>query len=302
MYYIISHNDLDGYGSAYIVKRRLECLEVPSENITVINTDYSKELDLEKVMPNDIVFITDFSLKPDDMNKLTCRGVKDIIWIDHHKSALYYKQDYLYLENISGIQEVGMSATALAWIWFYAPDEIKKADIKTQEGWLMQDAPKWVNLVDAWDVWKLDSSFREEAEQLNTAVANILSYEIIEDLYDTMLLQNYLTKGKLYMTCMKEYSESYLKNYGFEITINVNYNKYKAIALNRGACGSKAFNELIDIYDVCIPFATDGEKVKVSMYSNKGYFDCSKVCRSLDGGGHQRSSRFYIRYYRSKFI
>ena len=38
------------------------------------------------------------------------------------------------------------------------------------------------------------NSFREEAEQLNTAVANILSYEVIEDLYDTMLLQNYLLR------------------------------------------------------------------------------------------------------------
>lgn len=294
MYHIISHNDLDGYGSAYLVREKLTSDGIEKKNINIINTDYSKELDLDQFKKGDTIYITDFSLKPENMNELFHKGINNIIWIDHHKSALDYKQDYLYNEKIKGLQEVGMSATALTWIWFYASDKIKRGTIEEQEAWLEENAPKWVVLVDVWDCWKLNNKNREEAEQLNTAVSNILSYDVIRELNGYNLLNSYLNKGKTYIECMKEYSESYLKKYAFGVTIEVNYKKYNGIVINRGACGSKSFNDLINKYDVCISFASDGEKVTTSLYSNKDYFDCSKICKILGGGGHKGAAGFVL--------
>lgn len=100
MYHIISHNDLDGYGSAYLVREKLTSDGIEKKNINIINTDYSKKLDLDQFKKGDTIYITDFSLKPENMNELFHKGINNIIWIDHHKSALDYKQDYLYNEKL----------------------------------------------------------------------------------------------------------------------------------------------------------------------------------------------------------
>lgn len=295
MYKIISHNDLDGYGSAYIVKRNLMTSGVSSDMILTINTDYSKELSLNDFDKDDILFITDFSLKPDFMNALYQRGLRNITWIDHHKTAIDYKQDYLCYESILGLQEVGISATGLAWIYFNAPDDIKEMGVEQQEQWLNVSAPKWVNLIDAWDCWKLNSKYREESEYLNIAVGSILSYKLIERLYDNKYLDSYIKKGRIYTEYMEEYNKSYLNSCKYEITINiVNHKAYSGIVINRKACGSKVFGKELSKYDFGVSYVSDGEKIKASIYSTNPEFDCSKVCKALGGGGHKGAAGFIL--------
>lgn len=299
MYHIITHDDLDGYSAGYLVNQFLTDVEsVSSSDITIHIMDYSKELDIDSFRLFDEVYITDFSLKPDVMNELLLRTT-NIIWLDHHKTALDYLPEYR--EKVKGRQIVGMSGTALTYLYFYAPKEIMDSSIEEMENWLSENARKWINLVDAWDCWKINSKYRKESELLSIYMSNRLSIENIKelDMHDEDYLDNILSKGSIYQEYKNLSDKSYVDRYGFEITLKI-YDKdqilhtYKALAVNTGSKGSYVFGSKIDEYDICIPFINNGEIISASLYSNKHFIDCGKICKELGGGGHKGAAGFTL--------
>ena len=62
--------------------------------------------------------------------------------------------------------------------------------------------------------------------------------------------------------------------------------------VNGGSFSSLAFGDNIDKYDICICYLNSGDNIKVSLYSNKDYIDCSKLCKSFGGGGHKSAAGF----------
>lgn len=299
MYHIITHNDLDGYASGYLVKSFLENVEeINKDQITITFTDYSKELDFSNIQFQDEVYITDFSLKPEQMNKLL-QITKEVVWIDHHKSALDYLPEYHY--KVRGKQIVGMSATALTYLYFWAPKGILDKSIERMEEYLDKNCKKWINLVDAWDCWKLNSKYRKQAELLSIYMSNRLSLESIEKLAfsDDTDLTELLITGSKYQEYKQLSDKNFVQNYSFEINLEIfnnenDKNTYKALVANHNPSGSLLFGENIDKYDVCISYINNGETISASLYSNKDYFDCSKVCKQFSGGGHKGAAGFTI--------
>jgi len=90
----LSHNDMDGFGSSYMVKKYLDC------NLIQGNTDYGKilskleELGIEK---NDKVIITDLNLTIAECNLLNSTTTNWMV-IDHHitgeSSAKLFNNNY----------------------------------------------------------------------------------------------------------------------------------------------------------------------------------------------------------------
>lgn len=299
MYHIITHNDLDGYAAGYIVMNFLENVEgVKHDDINITFTDYSKELNLDNIKCFDEVYITDFSLKPEVMNNLLYK-TKNVIWIDHHKSALEYLPEYH--ERVRGKQIVGMCGAALTYLYFYAPKEVMDGSIEEMEQYLNKNAKRWINLVDAWDCWKLNSKYRKQAELLSIYMSNRLSLENIEKLamYDEDDLDEILVTGYKYQEYKRLSDENFVNRYSFEINLEIfdkenNKNTYKALVINHNPSGSLTFGNKLDKYDVCISYINNGEVISASLYSNKDYFDCSEVCKVFNGGGHKGAAGFTI--------
>lgn len=294
MYHIISHDDLDGYASAWIVKNFLiDNEDVQEDQIIITNTGYNQDPNLKKIKHLDEVYITDYSLKPKVMNELL-QITQNVIWLDHHKSALEYIPEYSL--KVKGKQIIGMSATALTYLWFYAPKEILDKSVSEMENYLNKNARRWINLVDAWDCWKLESKYRKQAELLNIYLSEQLSLEMIEKLAinDEEYLDDLLLKGSIYEEYKRLCDKNHIKYSSYEINILVNNKKYKALMVNGGSFSSLAFGDNIDKYDICICYLNSGDNIKVSLYSNKDYIDCSKLCKSFGGGGHKSAAGFNI--------
>lgn len=290
MYRIIAHNDLDGFGSAYITKDILSEGVNPNE-IKIYNTDYSKDFDLSDFKSGDEVWIIDYSLKPEIMNKLL-DITENVTWIDHHKSALEYNSKYN--RQVKGIQAIGLSATALVYLWFYAPRELLYLSNEKIEEWLDKNAPRWVNLVDAWDVWKTNSKYYNDSKFLDLAASPQLSLELIEQLNDETFLNSIIKKGKVYDEYLRMSDKCFIEEYGFEIPVMINSTNYKGFVINKGNCSSLAFGDKLKEYDLCISFISNGDVVTVSIYSDKDYIDCSKICKSKGGGGHKGAAGYTI--------
>jgi len=81
------HNDLDGRCAAAIVLKKY-----PECKMREINYKDNPDF-LEEVQENELVYIVDFSFKPDKMQELLAvTQAKRIHWGDHHNTA----RDYVY--------------------------------------------------------------------------------------------------------------------------------------------------------------------------------------------------------------
>jgi len=98
--------DLDGECSGAIVKHHRPKTEL-------FPFDYGKEFPWDKISLEDEVYMVDISLSRDDMIKLK-NNAKYLIYIDHHISKINELKDL----SFEGIQQDGMAACVLTWIYF----------------------------------------------------------------------------------------------------------------------------------------------------------------------------------------
>ena len=83
------------------------------------------------------------------------------------------------------------------------------------------------------------------------------------------------------------WAKEYLKRFGFE----VDFEGLNCFAVNLGNCNSEYFKSLPEgKYDAFMPFAYNGEKWTVSMYSKT--HDVSDICKKYGGGGHAQAAGF----------
>lgn len=308
---IFHHNDADGYTSAYLVSKALK--NVKYDSIDFYEMDYNTEFPLEEIDESTQVYIVDYSIKPEDMLRLLRKTI-DVIWIDHHISAINKYDDWMDLiERGSGISEIpgirvnGLSASALCYLYFFegytenALQELR--DVSKSEDEVLKvmtedfnsRAPEWLYLVDNWDVWKLDTP---KAEQLQISIANQLSIDLIRSIdLNPKLLEYFLEKGKDYIEYRDIWSVGFMKKYGFETILeDTGGNFRKVFVANLGNANSKFFGDLINEYDAVITMCFNGDFWNYSIYSNKDYFDCSKVAMFFGGGGHKGAAGFILQY------
>lgn len=280
---IIHHNDLDGYASGYLVGKYFKELGKTDEDIEYIVCNYESEVDTSKFTGDDEIYIVDYHLPAEKIESLS-KVFKEVVWIDHHVSAIEEYKEYfknkgkILEEEILGSWRNGDAATLLVYEWFYGTDNI----------------PTWVRLVDAWDTWKEDSPYYANAELLNLAVQNILSIDLIKEL-DTSkdFYLKCIETGAYYKEYRDQWSEYFSKKYGFETEIELEDGTIaNAYVLTIGNANSKFFGNKINDYDFCITQGFDGEKWNVSVYSNKKNMDCSKLAQHFGGGGHKGAAGF----------
>ena len=265
---ILAHNDSDGRCSAAIVRRFFE-LQESGEDLEFFEMDYKKPIPFDQIGEGDKVFILDYSLKPEDMERLL-EITEDVIWIDHHESAL----DYEYSQEPEGIQEVeGGAGCYLTWQYLF-PDFAM---------------PKAVELISDFDTFALTDE--DSLPFQYGLLARPTGPE--EEIWDTLLaedvgpevIQEIIEDGKTIGEFRDIISEEYCKDYGFETEID----GYSAYALNLKMFGSLAFGDLTKKYDIVLGFVFDGDGWQISIYTIKD-INVGKIAEARGGGGHDQAA------------
>jgi oligoribonuclease NrnB/cAMP/cGMP phosphodiesterase (DHH superfamily) len=272
---------MDGVCSAAIVNYYFKKQNI--QNSIFIETNFSKDFPFNIIEKDEKVIIVDFSLQKDgDMEKLAAI-TKDIIWIDHHKTAIEKHKDF----KCNGLLDINFAGCVLTWKYFF-PDK---------------DMPKIVDMLGSYDIW----DFTKYGEQLNQLQCGIrleecnpesanwnkwLSGKEFNELFkiyiDVDTIDDIIKKGRIALQYRDNVWASLIKSFSFFC----NFEGYKCVCINAGSVSSQIFDTVKEDYDIMIPFCFDGKQWTVSMYAKNKEIDVSIIAKKYGGGGHKNAAGF----------
>lgn len=275
---IYHHNDSDGRCGAAIALRAAIKTDHPGPgDIQLIEVDYKDPIDVDAILPDEEIYIVDFSFKPKVMARV-CGKTKNIIWIDHHKTAFPYTNQYPC--QIRGLRTEDFSGCELAWQWFYPDEPMPRAVV------LIGDYDKWAlrqpRCFEFYEGLKMeDTKPKSELwDVLLCSDANPLTYNMRLEI---------VKNGKAAIKYRDSYCSKVCHDFGYE----VEFEGHKAFACNIYQFGSKGFGDRMEQYDFCIAYIHDGHRFTVSLYSVKGV-DVGEICKKYGGGGHGGAAGFVV--------
>ncbi|HIP02901.1 MAG TPA: 3'-to-5' oligoribonuclease B [Campylobacterales bacterium] len=318
----LSHIDLDGYSCQLITKR---CFE----QINYYNSNYGKEIDqrLEQIIRDierdihgeNLVLITDLNLTLQQAKKLVKmvdESIKniDILLLDHHKTGAdcAAKYDWYHLD-------VKRCATKITYDYFLE----KGYDISSME--------KYVDVVNAVDIWLSDSEYFElgkvymrivsGAREVNRILFNETNSDYIFDLLENA--QEYLSVENAHIVLddsihglkksfFREEEDNTLENLVSHFVVkmltekrdelSVTYNGYRGILTYSIGNTSIIGNEfLVKNPDFDFFMDINGRK-NISMRANNKA-DVSMIAKKLfNGGGHANASGGRFDDFKDSFI
>lgn len=289
---IIHHNDIDGRSSAFIVKKALDENKLETEKnyfVKFIEMNYDIPFPIETILDNEYIIIVDFSVFPEMMNKIL-KKTQNVIWIDHHISAIDKYKDYANRDKLKGIQfeddDNLISGAALTYLYFFENCRTKEDCIEK-----FNKVPYYIQLISDYDTFAkklypqsyyfklyLESKKNTPEAKLWKDILELKKHDI-EDLCED---------GKVIDTYLKETNEDLNRQTGFERTVD----GYNAFILNTNRRGSQLFNELYEKYDICIICYYNGKKWLYGLYTSKDNVDVSKIAQKYNGGGHKGAAGF----------
>lgn len=275
---IIYHRvDFDGLFSGAITKKYFT--EVEGITPQLLGWNYGDALpEKSYILSFDKIVLVDISFPPEVMKDLY--DSKKAVWIDHHDSAINYSIEGGY-DDFPGIRLNGTAACELTWNFFYPGVNI----------------PKIIQYVGCYDVWNKER-FDWDNETLPIQYALRAKFELkfgklynnLNELIISNKILNYLTScGKSILEYNKNTWRSWIKSYGFPITVA---GQYKGIALISPQFGSAMFESVLSEYDIYVVVQRkSGNVFSMSMYKEPDRlpeFNCADyVIKTFgNGGGH----------------
>jgi len=269
------HNDLDGRCAAGIIETYFGSgIKSP---IKYVETNYNRIFPLDIIEQNEVVYIVDYSIEPEIMEKLL-KITTNITWIDHHKTA----DEYKYSQEITGLritEDKKYSGCELVWIYLFG--EESKMPMAVQ---LIGDRDKWA--------WKLtDTAAFNEGMKLNDCdpTSNIWKRLIYND---TLLIDNIIENGHVCIKHRDMIMNDYCNSCGWETT----FEGYKCFANGVYMFGSEGFGNRFNAYDICISYEFTGDNWVVGLYSKT--VDVGAIAQkyglkyNTSGGGHKGAAGF----------
>lgn len=267
-YKIFYHSDPDGFASGAILNLYLRGKKI------FIPVDYDYEFPFNKVNTNDIVYIVDYSLPLNDFLKLLSI-TKNVIWIDHHKSAIdTFKKTKI--NNLKGIRKVGYAGCELTWKYCYPNKKI----------------PEIIHRIGRFDVF----DFTEYGDELHTFSCGLLLFNLAPTSINWKIfiekpsLINYIiTVGKVARDYRDGFYYYYITQNGFEAELD----GYKCYCCNLAKGGLPLFYYIDkEKYDLFASFVWTGFMWKISLYTIKQNINCLNICKKYGGGGHEKACGF----------
>jgi oligoribonuclease NrnB/cAMP/cGMP phosphodiesterase (DHH superfamily) len=271
--------DLDGHCSGAIVKQA-------NPDCKMIGIDYGDAFPWDNVsgtiaMKNDL-WMVDYCLQPfSEMEKLGRWYGKNLIWIDHHVTAIEEAEKRGF--NPPGRREVGKAACELVWEYLYGSLAPGHA----------------IRLLGRYDVWD-HSDKRTLPFQYGMRMEE--TWPEHQALWKNLIRKNestykrILRAGGLIVKYQQAQNEKIIKARGFE----ARFRGMKVIACNAQLTNSTLFDSHWDPeqYEAMVTFGMkpDGSWT-VSLYSDREDVDVGKVCKELGGGGHKNAAGFQAQTY-----
>lgn len=275
---IYYHNDQDGIVSAGIIKHFFK----ETVDLEFVKCEYS--IDIPLLFDRDTCFIVDFSFSKETMQKFYDVYGKNLVWIDHHKTAIEKIEELNDL--IVGVRDVSMSGSLLTWKFFYCDKEYNYDGID-----VTREVPKVVLYTNDYDLWKFE--FKETkafGEAFNTYIKFPEDIRIEFMLYNDdshMTSLDLIQKGQILLDSKQTRIE---KN--FEEGIDGTFEGYKTrfINTNHDTSNTGEFCYKNKSYPIALVYSIRGDKVIVGLRSNT--IDVGELAKKHGGGGHQFASGF----------
>jgi hypothetical protein len=271
--------DLDGHCSGELVRRAHPDCEM-------IGINYGDTFPWDSIEPGETVYMVDFSLQPWlDMERLA--GVCDLIWIDHHKSAIESSLEHPI--NYRGEAAVGLGACALVWRWLQVEQQIP---FGRQHSGAMQISPpiKEIRLLAEYDVWDHhdpDCLLFQYGMRLHETAPGSPIWGVVLDRNGT---QRVIDEGMTILSYQRQQDAIRARVLCFEVLLD----GLRCIAANHGLGSSALFDSVWDPekHDAMLTFAWKGRSWTISLYSTKQDVDVSVIAKARGGGGHKGAAGF----------
>ena len=288
---IIHHNDMDGRLAAAIAGH----IHV-TEPCEFVETDYHEPPPWDKIDDHEDIWILDFSYSPKGMDRIY-NTTDNMVWIDHHITAIERQAKFdaeinsgLSGPGYDGIREVGKCAARLTWDYVQA-----LLPHSAQESYKPQPAPKVVQYVEDYDLWKFEMpetmKFHFGLLAGNTAPPGPLWRQLIGSVENTEFLYAILVAGKTVMEYQRQeiapriYENSWVEQHnGFNVMM-VNWPR-NPFAVDEAA---EFYRHLGKPIHAIVSYSQLGLKLdwKVSFYSKDERIEANVVAELNGGGGHK---------------
>lgn len=271
-------SDLDGHCSGAIVKEKF-----PSALCFGINYGYTFHWD--KVNSNDIIYMVDFSLPIEDMIRLAGL-VKELIWIDHHVTAIRAAKEAGFgkLFNVTQVTEIGRAGCELTWEHLFP----------------VMKMPNGVRLLGRYDVWD-HSDPNTLPYQYGLRISDTRPHVSMEAIWEPIFsdldyfFKKTISAGEAIVKYNNHSNEIYCRSHAYETT----FEGHKCIVANRGVTNSSLFDSIFDPekHDFALVYSFCNKGIwLISLYSgNNPRVDVSQIAKKYGGGGHKGAAGFNVK-------
>lgn len=307
---IVHHNDDDGIcaagAAAFYGTNR--------ENVRFKSVTYDQSLqDLigDIVYDFDTIFFVDYSISNTEnaefILRLANHPKKLVKWFDHHVSSIDFIEshpEYKELSDIDGYRIIGIAGCGLVWL-YYNINTICVHNITDSAAYVtsedarrvLANAPSIIQYIHRYDVWDLfDKEITDLFHYGWDCKYPTEYYAYFRKDYRGSVIRDTIERGKVIKCYLDSENQEYCRDNGFNITLRFEKDgivkDYSCFALNTYHCTSLAFGDLINEYDIVMPFFFTGKKWRHSMYTVKEDINVSEICTLLGGGGHPKAAGY----------
>ena len=213
------------------------------------------------------VAILDFSYK-NDVTKMMISKAKDLIVIDHHKSAM------VELHDISNTHfDMTKSGARLAWDFFHPGKE----------------APKFIDYIQDRDLWKWELPYSKEFSAAFDMIP--FEFEEFEKFEDDSVFDDAVKRGSYILA----YSKTVVKKVCDKASPRT-YDGKNVLVVNSSHWMSEIGARLSPDCDFAMIWYYDHEQhdIKVSLRAFHEHTDVSEIAKKFGGGGHKKASGFTL--------
>ena len=262
------HNDADGRASGAIARYAL------GHELLLIESDYDEQpIPWDQIESTDQIYVLDFSFPIVDMQKMAAG--RQLIWIDHHKSALAELNDVA--ATWPGIRDLTEAACVLTWQYFFPQRPI----------------PQAVTLIGDRDIWRWaeadTGAFTEGLHVRDTHAGNdSLWIPLLED--DPDVLRSITVEGRRLREIRLADINKQIDRLGYE----VQFEGHRTLVINApgngdmGQRGRDLGYEIVYCYEDRLQLGK--LTTSVTLFSRGA--DVSVIARRYGGGGHAQAAGF----------
>lgn len=294
------HADNDGKCAGFWVNK---CGLTDKYGKNFFKIDYGIDFPFEKIHKDERVYIVDYSIPPEQMDKLL-EITPNVVFIDHHKSAIEMYKDYD--KEIAGLRYDGIAGCMLAYIYLQVMTDLSEKVTREFNPDLADSAPWFTKLIADYDVWTFEygdnTRYFEKGfslvphEPQDVIWSALLTEDSLnksrlrgtpyESYYPDRIIQ-FIKDGKIITAYRHNYMQDYCEKKGFETDAL----GYKAFAVNMALMGTDDFViPNVEDYDLLVSFSYDGKAWSYSLRSTK--IDCAELAAKFGGGGHKGAAGF----------